>query len=219
MGTLLASALIAQAGEIAGDEGNVVWSSPQALEWLNDAQRATVIVRPDASVITRAVKLNSGTRQTIQGLRLMSVIMNMGTDGLTLGRAIRLVERGMLDELVPNWHTATAVTSIKEYIFDERIPKEYYVSPPVHASTPVYVQVSESISPADVAATTNPITLDDIYAPAIITWMNYRYFSRDAEEVPDYQRAALNFQQFFLLLGKKIQMDMSISPKVRAHLE
>ena len=219
MGTLLASSLIAQVQQIAGDEQNIVWTTGEALGWLNDAQRATVITRPDASVLTHSVQLLSGTRQSITGLRLMTGMRNMGVGGTTPGRSIRLVERELKDDLTPNWHAATVSNVVKEYIFDERLPKQFYVSPPVTASEDVYVELSESINPADVATISDPITLDDIYAPSMTTWMAYRYFSRDAEEVPDYQRAALHFQQFFALLGEKIKMDLAISPKVRAHLE
>ena len=219
MGTLIASTLIAQASEVAQDESNVVWTAAQALRWLNDAQRSVAIVRPDASVNTHSIQLTAGTtKQTISGRRLMSVVRNMGSDGNTPGRAIRLVERAAKDEFEPNWHQATPSIEIIEYIFDSRTPKEFYVSPPAHASTDVYIEVCEAVNPAEVDDEANAITLDDIYSPVMVEWIVYRFFSRDSEETPNIQRAASHFQQFFAMLGAKMNPDMAVNPKVRAHL-
>jgi hypothetical protein len=219
MGEILASALIAQASEIVQDESNVIWETAQALGWLNDAQRAIVSVRPDSSILNHSVTLVPGTKQTITGLRLMAVNRNMGADGSTPGRAIRLVERGIKDDFDPDWHTENAATAIKEWIFDARLPKEYYVSPPVHASTVVQIELSESVNPAEIAITGDTITLDDVYSPSMIEWVLYRFLSRDSEETPNIQRAVAHFQQFFSLLGAKLNPDMAINPKVKAHLE
>ena len=219
MGLILASEIVAQASELAQDESNVVWTASQALLWLNDAQRAIVSVRPDSSVLNHSVTLVAGTKQSITGLRLMSVNRNMGADGLTPGRAIRLVERGIKDDFDPDWHTETAALVVKEYIFDARTPKEYYVSPPVDTGTVVQIEVSEAVSPDDVADAGDPITLDDIYAPSMIEWIVYRFMARDSEETPSLQRAASHFQQFFSLLGAKLNPDMAINPKVREQLK
>jgi len=218
MGILLASALIAQISEIVQDESNVVWTESQCLGWLNDAQRAIASVRPDSSIVNHSVILVPGTKQSITGLRLMSVVRNMGLDGLTPGKAIRLVERGIKDDFSPDWHTETAETVIKEWIFDARLPKEYYVSPPVHASTIVQVELSESVNPAEISTTGDTITLDDVYSPAMLEWCIYRCLAREAEETPNIQRSAMHFQQFFSMLGAKLNPDMAINPKVKAHL-
>ena len=218
MGTILASTLIAQASEIIQDEANVQMTTANALGWLNDAQRAVVIVMPDASTINRSITLVPGTKQSIAGLRLMAVVRNMGQDGLTPGLAIRLVERATKDDFEPDWHTQVATAVVEEYVYDERLDREFYVSPPVITTVPVQIEVSESISPTDIATTADPITIDDVYGPALIEWVVYRYVARDAEETPSIQRAVTHFQSFFGLLGAKLQADMAINPKIRAHL-
>jgi len=218
MGTLLASALISQASEIIQDESNVQMTTANALGWLNDAQRAIVIVKPDASTVIRSITLVPGTKQSIAGLKLMSVVRNMGASGSTPGRAIRLVERGIKDEFEPDWHSAVASSVVKEYVFDDRLDTDFYVSPPVIATATVQIEVSESINPADIATINDAITIDDIYSPALIEWIVYRYIARDAEETPSLQRTAVHFQSFFGLLGAKVQTDMAINPKLREHL-
>lgn len=219
MGTLLASELIAQASELAQDESNVTWSVAQALRWLNEAQRSVASVRPDSSISTASALLIVGTKQKISGRRIMGITRNMGSDGLTCGKAIRLVERGVKDDFNPDWHCDDPSLVVKEYIYDERLPQDYWVWPPVSPSADVYIEVLESVDPADVSSSADVITLNDIYAPSIIEWMAYRFFARDAEEIPELQRAALHFKNFFTLMGEKVSVDMAVSPKVRAQLE
>lgn len=218
MGTLLASALISQVSELVQDESNIVWTQLQCLGWLNDAQRAIASVRPDSSILNHSVTLAPGTKQAIAGLRLMAVNRNMGIDGSTPGRAIRLVERGIKDDFDPDWHTETAAIAVKEWIFDARLPKEFYVSPPVHASTVVQIEISESVNPAEISVVGDAITLDDVYSPTMVEWAMYRCLSRESEETPNIQRATSHFQQFFSMLGAKLNPDMAINPKVRAQL-
>ncbi|HFD86862.1 MAG TPA: hypothetical protein ENJ35_04205 [Gammaproteobacteria bacterium] len=219
MGTILASSLIARASEIAGDESNVVWLKTQALEWVSDAQIAVAIVRHDSYTETKSILLKAGTKQTITGHRLLTVIRNMGSDGATPGRSIRLVDRGAKDEFEPNWHSADPEAVVKEYVYDDRVPKRFYVSPPVIASTQVYVETEEEETPTPVANIEDPIVLDDIYSTAMIEWICYRFFSRDSEVTPNIPRAIEHFKNFFMLLGEKMKSDMATSPKVRAHLE
>lgn len=219
MGTITGAEIIAQASEVVVDADNVTWSVTQGVKWINDGQRAIAIHRPDASVATENVKLIPGTQQSITGRRLMTIVRNQGEDGITPGSAVRLVERGAKDDFDPDWHTADAATTIQEYIYDERVPKEFYVSPPVHATTAVYVKLSQAVDPADLGDESDTITIDDIYAPVLTEWLLYRFFARDNEKTPNWERAARHYQSFFNLLGVKIEMDKLVSPKLRAHLK
>lgn len=216
MGTLLASALIAAASELAQDENNVVWSSPQALEWLNDGQRAVCNLRPDANALNHTVQLAVGTRQAITGRRLFDIIRNMGSDGLTPGRAITLIDKQVMDEFNFNWHNATASVEVEEYIYDLRDPTTFYVSPPVSNAASVYVELSEAVNPDNITDVGDPIALNDIYAPALIEWMCYRFFGRDSEVTPNHGRSLSYLQNFYGLLGKKFQIEVLAKPKINS---
>ena len=219
MGTILASTLIGQASELLQDVNNVQWEVPQLLAWLNDAQRVVALVRPDASVEVISHLLDPGTRQSIAGHRLISVIRNMGSDGLTPGRGIRLVERGLKDDFDPDWHTTASDDVVTEWLFDARVPREFYVYPPVTVSGDVYVELAQAISPANIPNTASAITLEDNYAPALVEWVTYRGLDREGEETPDAIRAATHFKNFFDMLGVKTNIDMAINPKIREHLK
>lgn len=219
MGAITGLEIITQASEVVVDADNVTWTVPQGVNWINDGQRAIALQRPDASVLTQNKLLVPGTRQSITGRRLMDVIRNQGIDGNTPGNAIRLVERGVKDDFEPDWHTLDGETVIQEYIYDPRVPKEFWVSPPVHASTDVYVLLTEAVDPTDITDENDTINIDDVYAPVLLEWLLYRFFARDSEETPNWERAARHYQSFFNLLGVKTPVDQMISPKVRAHLQ
>ena len=213
MGTILSSTLIASASELAQDDTNEVWSTPEALGWLNDGQRSVCILRPDANVLNHSVVLIPGTKQTITGRRIMDIMRNMGSDGNTPGRAITIVDKKVMDEFNFDWHIATPATVIEEYMYDIRDPNTFYVSPPADGATPPYVEISEAVNPTDMTVTTDPIDLNDIYAPALIEWMCYRFFGRDSEVTPSHGRALSYLQNFYGLLGKKFEMDLLAKPK------
>ncbi|KKL79463.1 hypothetical protein LCGC14_2014610, partial [marine sediment metagenome] len=82
--------------------------------------------------------------------RLLTVIRNMGSDGATPGDAIDLVERGVKDALDRGWHKADKSKVVDEYVFDDRAPVDFYVSPPTDDTTDVYIELSQAIVPATV---------------------------------------------------------------------
>lgn len=199
------------------------WTVTQLIEWVNDAIRALALVKPDSTAVTATQQLTaSQTKQVLSGasdLRLIRLVRNMGANGTTVGRAIRLGDMNALDSFNPDWHTAEKSAVVKEYMFNAERPDEFWVSPPVHATTAVHVELIKSVLPAAVAATTDTLPVDDIYGPPLIEWCCYRAFSRDSERTPNWARAARHFQAFFNLLQIKMQADMAISPKVRAMVE
>lgn len=219
MGTITAGEIVVQCQELAQDESGDIWTAAEGVAWVNDAQRAIAIARIDASVSRGSMQLVPGIKQSITGRRLVAVHYNLGSDGATVGLPVRLIERGIKDESDPLWTTETAATQIFEYMYDEDNPKNFDVSPPVHASTQVHIEVTQGVDPTDCADLNSTIDLDDIYVPAIIEWVMYRFFGRDSEETPNHQRAISYFGNFFHLLGVKIKSDMFSSPHMRNQLE
>lgn len=216
---LTAGSVIDLAADVLQDASNVTWTRAKLLTYVNDAQRAVVGLKPDASVSTSSITLVAGTKQSITGVRLRAVHRNMGTDGLTPGRGIRLVERASKDEFSPDWHAATAKSEIREYMYDENVPKEFYVSPPSTTSPVVQIEVSQVVNPTDVATETDSITIDDIYAPALREWVLYLSFSRDSIRTPNYQRAVDHRNTFVFLITGKRSVDRYESPKTREQLK
>ena len=65
MGTILASAIVDKAEIILLDDTNVRWASTELLAYLNEGQRAIVLLKPDTNVTTDSYPLVEGTKQSI----------------------------------------------------------------------------------------------------------------------------------------------------------
>lgn len=187
-------------------------------EWINDAQRAVCLVRPDAKTEVITFQAAVGTKQTLPAgsRRLTALTRNMGSDGSTEGRAITgPVLRDMLDAYNPDWHKpANHDTEVKQYMYDESMPDTFYVYPGVSTGTTLYLEAKVVKDPSDVSDHESNLDIPDSYAPAVIEWCLYRAWSSDTERSPNWARAGAKYQAFFNLLGVKLRSDLAVSPKV-----
>jgi len=179
MGTILASAIIGKARIVLQDAAKVRWSDDELLSWLNAGQREVVLLKPDAYVVTAAVQMVAGTKQTVPFGFLIDVVRNMGAAGTTPGKAIRPITREILDDQDPDWHSSTADAVALYSVFDIRNPSVFYLYPPQPA-TPGYVEIAYPGTPADVLLA-GAITLADIYENVLMDYVLFRAFSKEAE--------------------------------------
>ena len=155
----------------------VLYPEQEAVDSLNDAHLAIAKFLPSSASRNDVVKLRPGTLQTIEtiqaadckpgdgstpnqpiyGVSLIGVTRNMGADGLTPGRVIRLIDRRKLDDQDPDWHLAARAKTVVQCItFDPLLPLYFSVTPPVHASTAVWVQASYNAQPLRIPNTGTP---------------------------------------------------------------
>lgn len=217
---MLVSAIVNRATQLLQDTTNIRWPESELVNWLNDGQREIVLLRPDASVTNGPVTLTANsTKQTLPagGIRLLDVMRNLGVDGLTPGNVVRIVSREVLDAQIPTWHSDTGQTAIKHYCHDPRDPKHFYVYPRPHAVTVVQVEVLYSSAPSDCAlpsASPNAvISLDDVYGNALLDYILYRAYSKDAEYAANKVRADGHYAAFVTSLGLKLKADVATSPE------
>jgi len=211
------SIVLAQVRYSLNDPSAATWSdSTHLIPALNDALRALVSVRPDAASTTAVRLLSSGTQQSIptDGTRLLRVIRNAGEDGLSsTGRAIRRVSLDTLDASMPTWHGAAGQAEIREYSYDERVPREFWVYPPVAASPTIGVVLTYVKTLTAITATSDTFPVDEFYAPAVEAFMLYRLMGGDDESSPNYQAAQAQFAAFQTLLGLKSGGDAAMSAR------
>lgn len=214
MATTQVNNIINRAGTLIQDATNVRWPQAELLDWLNDGQREVVLHKPEASVKNTSVSLNIGaTKQSIpaDGILLLDVTRNMGAAGTTPGNAIRLTTREVLDAQKPTWHNdANALGYVQHYVYDPRDPKTFYVYPKAPA-TAWYAEMVYSAAPTD-CALGGTIQIDDIYANALLDYVLYRAYSKDAEYAANANLAVAHYQAFANAIGLKTQNDMSRNP-------
>ncbi len=211
--------LIARAGELLHDPTYIKWTKSELLSWLNAAQKAIVLQKPDTYVVNEEFTCVSGeTKQTLpsNGLRLLEVVRNL-TDGST-GEAISIVSRSVMDTTVPNWHSSAATINLENYIFDERDPKHFYVYPVPDVDVVIeiiYSKAPDLISVTNYETDTQVIALDDVYENVILDYILYRAYSKDADYASNGRKAISHYNDFANAIGLKMKADIVSSPNAQ----
>jgi len=192
--------------------------------WINDAQREIALLKPDASAKNTTVTLVVGTKQDIpsDGNGLLRVTRNMSAASSGLGRrAVRIVQREILDAQTPDWHNPSVTgdaahgTVVKHYVYDEQNPRNFYVYPGVSTADSAFVEIIYSANPTTVAQNGN-LDIPDIYANAVMNYVLYMAYMKDAEYAGNQQRAASHYQLFTTSITGKGQVDAMVTPNYDA---
>jgi len=197
---VLASKIIASARQILNDldSDNYRYPDNELLGWVNDGQRAAVVLKPDVSIKEEDFVPAEGTRQQLPagGLVLVDVLRHAAT-----GAAVTMVEHELLDRFYPGWRNASKAAAAKNFCYDIRNKKQFDLYPPSiggAAATHVIAYVKE---PADIATTADPIELDDVYSVALTDYVLYRAFGKDTESPQNSQKSVFHFGAFQQGLG------------------
>lgn len=146
------------------------WPEAELVVYTNYAQRAIAKYLPQAGSRVDAIRLTPGTKQDltrvltanilpgdgsaaadVNGIALLDVVRNMGANGSTPGRVVRLIDRYTKDTNDPLWHTRTG-TEVREYIHDKQNPRVLYVVPAVPATPAMWVEISWMAEPRAIPA-------------------------------------------------------------------
>lgn len=198
-----AAAVMARASTILQDADAVRWTAPELRDWLNEALRAIVGIKPNAKSGNVILPLVAGTKQTLpdQYTVLSRVIRNIGAaPGSVPGPAVKtLARRELLDSQIPDWHNPDALpqTAQVSYVWaDLMAPREFWVAPGNTGTG--RLEATVGMIPADIPAPSNPLSianyttnvdLPDIYQPIILDFILFRAFSKDSAAPDAAQRA------------------------------
>ena len=222
MATIKVREVIKRVEDVLQDS-NVRWPRIELQNWLNESYLQIVQLRPDSNAKTGTFTCVAGTRQTIttgfaSALRIIDIVRNLAS--ASDKKVVRLINRSVLDDQRPAWHTDTATVNIQNYTFDVRQPKSFFVFPPattaaqlevVYADLPTAHALSAAnLDPA--SSSSDVILVDDTYVTAIIDWILYRAFSKDAEFAANAARAGAHYQTFMSSIGTKTQSDIASAP-------
>jgi len=214
MGTVTVQSILDRAVVILQDTTNVRWPLAELLPWVTDATREIVIFKPSAYAKNESMLLSAGTKQTITGIQVLDVVRNMGTNGTTPGRAIRLIEREVLDAGQPDWHSSAQSAVVKHFTYEENDPKTFYVWPPSTGTS--YAEVIYSAAPP-AAVLGGTLSIDDIYQGAVLDYVLYRAYQKDAEYAADPARASGHYAAFLSAIGGREKAEKTQTPNLDQH--
>jgi hypothetical protein len=187
------------------------WSQAELINYINDGQREVVLYKPDASSANTNVTLVAGSKQAMpsDSIRLVSVVRNTAA---TSKRAVRPVPRETLDRFKPNWHDEKQSVEVQHFVFDENDQNVFYVYPPNDGNGQVEVMYTQS--PTEVSSTTDTLGVANAYANAVLDYVLYRAFAKDADIPSSATRANGYYQGFMNAISGKGQIDVLVSPQV-----
>ncbi len=209
MGKLTAQAVLGRAWTKAqddGDTGPVRWKQVDGMRWLNDAQRETVVLLPSSNPKMTVEVPNSGCRQTFSdlgiedGIQLLGVPANYGSDLETPGRAITLKDRKHFDEYRPRWRTESAEEA-EHYFYDLQEPKAFDIYPAISGTGGIGILYAAL--PRELTLITQRIDLDDIYANALQNYVLGCFYLQDTAFTAAPTKAQYYMQAFRESLGIK----------------
>jgi len=197
------------------DEAGIRYLDAEMLHWVNLAQKEIVVLKPNALVKNLSVALAAGSKQTLPagGLVVIDVIRNMGAAGTTPGKAIFIFDKETLDAICPDWHGNVQAKIISYYLEDPRDPKTFYVYPPSDGTT--QVELVYAATPTALTALTDTMQLDDVYEGALLDYVLYRAYAKDAENPANMNRSTSHYQAFVSALGGKIQGEAATTAKAK----
>lgn len=224
------------------------WPEREVVMYLNDAQLVLTAILPQLCSRIDAVKLKPGTRQSIEtiaavdckpgdgsvpaapiyGVQLLEVVRNMGANGQTPGRPLRVVDRRILDAEGSNWHSTQGET-IDQFVYDPQVPLYFYVDPGVHPTTAVWVEVKYLARPTLVPAggakgselykfdgvSTAKISVSDECVPLLVDYICARCYMKGADYADNGQKAAQHEASFVSFLNARVQSLLGTSPNLK----
>lgn len=214
---MLGQDVVNRARFLLNDADATRWTDGEFVNWINDGCRFIALIRPDSCVVNAEMTCVAGTKQSIagltpSGLRLLDVVRNSPN-----GRAVRLVDREVMDTQNPTWHSAAGSATVTNYVFDNRDPKNFYVYPP--ATVAAKLEIIYSRNPVEITTGTlgsTALSVDDIYMDVLLNYVMYRAYSKDASFAQNAQLASAYRGLVDSLLGQKTSMDAKFSPDLNS---
>jgi len=198
---ITAGEVAARAAIILQDTLGTRWPESELIEWVNDAQREVILIDRTASAARGTITLDeTDTVQSLpaDGIALVDVIRTGE------GRAVRQVQQGILDAMYPEWHAEEGDT-VLHYVYSTEHPLYFYVHPKASGT----LDILYTKEPTVVSLPTDLLTVDDRYFNAVLDFVLYRAYLKDAEATANFQLSDAAYKRFSLSMNFKLSSEAS----------
>ena len=185
------------------DAGGIQWKDSELIGWFNEACSEIVRYRPEAGSVTENHSLVPGAKQTIpsSGSLLLEVVCNQDpSNGNSLGRVVRSVDRQTLDHEDLNWMFSAPTDVVYRYVASLTDPRSSYVYPPSNGNASTGLLIVYASPPEPVTELTDDFPLPDMYAAVAVNYICYRAFKKIIESDDMQQRA----DHFLMLFNQQV---------------
>ena len=191
------------------------WSDAELLQYLSDGLRTVSAADPSTASKVAVMKMVAGTRQSLpaDGNSLLSVTRNMGLDGVTPGRAVRIIRREIMDDMQPTWHADAKVTTVYNYIYDPQDARAFSVYPPSNGSG--YIEINYQYTPVEITATTATLQLPDAYLTPLSDYVLMRAHQKDGDFAAGREKSAMYAGMFKLFMDLSDKGEVENNPNLQ----
>jgi hypothetical protein len=215
--TTPASAIIKDAHTILHDEDGVRWPADELVRYLNLGQIAIAEIRPDQKRTTQTLTLAAGHEQEIPAN--VTALIDIPNNAEGKKSRITKVDLQLLDHTVPDWRSGTQALTVKHFMHNIVEPRKFDVYPPVQAG--VKVAATVGVYPTPIAApdgvlstsVLGNIDLQDYWQSALLDYVLFRAYSKDAEFGGNVAMATSYHNLFMGALGVQLKSTSDAAPK------
>lgn len=206
--TILAGVIVTEAAIQLVDQAHVTWTEAQLLGYLNEALRATALVKPDLVTKQELLTLAAGVLQNLpaDGIALIDIKRNG-----TAGRVISEVDQQLLDECQRFWPAGTAEAVVEHYTTNATTPRQFDVYPPNDGTG--QVMALYGVVPPVMSAVGTTLPVLEIYQQPLVQYVVSRAYAANTKRA-DLTKEAAAMQNWARAIGAKSQAQVAISPKV-----
>lgn len=208
-----ASEVIERARIILQDAGADYWEVTELPKWLHDGRLEAYRLRPDLFQVTEEFTCAEGARQQLPGGARMLFDLPRNVSAARQ-RQVTVADAQVLARHRPNWRSMPKATELRHFVYDERTPERFDVYPPARQGVVVelcYAALPEPILDADLPSA--DLVQEGEYAPALVDYVLYRAFLKEADTVPAFhQRAAAHLQACHAILQGDVPVKAVVSP-------
>lgn len=193
------------------DDGGIRWVDDELIGWLNEGAAEIGRINPESSARNVDLPLVAGTKQLVpsDGTQLLDVVRNITAAG-DPGRVVRIVDRRVMDNERPDWHSESPSETVKRYVFNENDPLTFYVYPPNDGSGKVTIVYSAA--PIRVTQLTDSLPIRDIYFAAACNYICYRAWQKQLDDQEAQGKSMIYKQLFDQAMGERRFIENEVSP-------
>lgn len=183
------------------DAKHVRWKRSELLAYFNAGQRRLGELRPDQLVHPRDLVLTAGWRQELPAD--VQTLIDITNNVNTTSRRITKTDLWTLDAVAGGWRAMQPAREVLHFMYDLKAPREFLVYPPAAAG--IKVRALASSMPSDLSAETEAPTVPERWMDALLDFVLFRAYSKDAEYGGNAARAAAHLQLFHTALDVQVK--------------
>lgn len=224
-----AAQVFQSANPLLNDDLGTRWPFAERLDWINHGTAEILTLKPSAFAESRVSALSVGARQEIPAdaaslIRVVRNIISVSEGVRVAGRAITTTSRIDMDAAMPDWQDPNIhglVQQVQHAVVDPMAePRAWYTYPPNSGAGLAEIIIAKR--PELLATPGSPtllasyaasiVPLDDEYRPAMLDYLLYRCFLKEAEFAGSVQRAQAHYAAFANALGVKLANEVKFTP-------